>query len=153
MFRIFLIERYSVIDGTFYDVATSQNTTKWNNYGANASYSDNGTTLSTGTDYRYQPYVNLDEDMAVEFDLYIPSTPQINPNLYVRGLSPYFSAEWFPRDVWHHIKVTCSNGNYDLYSDGERKVGGAYNISNRIFQFRTSDNSTLTFKNFVVYPI
>ena len=145
-------EIYGVIDALLKDEATSFDSTKWNNYGCTTSYSDNGTTLSYGTDYRYQPKYDIDDGLCLEFDINIPSTVTGNPQLYIKGFTPYFSQEWFPRDVWHHIKITCQNGRCDLYSDGELKIGGAYNTQNKNFQFRVT-NSELTFKNFCIYPI
>lgn len=156
-FRILQSETYSIYDTLWYDIATSEDTTKWNNFGATASYSsENGTTLSQDTDYRYQAKYDITEDIIIDFEVKIPSTSTSNPNLYVKGMAPYFGENPFTRDVWHHVLITCSNGTYTMYKDTiseqTKVVNGNYTVANKIFQFRVT-NSELSFKNFKIYPI
>lgn len=149
---MFLQGTYSVIDGVFYDIATSQDTTKWNNYGVTASYSSDGTTLTQNTDYRYQSIYTIVDDLVIEFDVYVPSTSNSDPTMYVRGQQPTLNATDVSRNNWHTYRIECRELNMKYYCDGEYLYEQNPSYTNAIFQFRCSD-ATLSFKNFRIYPL
>ena len=152
MFRIYQSKRFVTYDCLWYDIATSEDTNKWNNLGVTATYSDNGTNIKPNTNYRYQIKYSIVDDLVIEFDVYIPSTVTNNPVLYVRGQSPTLNASDVSRDNWHTYRIECRNLNMKYYCDGEYLFEQNPPSVNSTFQFRVT-NSELTFKNFRIYPI
>ena len=146
-------ETYGILDALLYDNATSFVSANWNNLGVTASYSDDGTNLKPSTDYRYQSsYAFGDGNVAIEFEVYVPSTVSANPLLYCRGQSSTLNATDVPRDTWNTYKIEFNGNNMKFYSNGTFLYELNPSSINNIFQFRVS-NSELTFKDFRVYTI
>lgn len=147
-------ERYSIIDGVLFDTATSFDTNKWTDWGVTRSHSSDGTTLSQGTDEnaRYQSKYSITDDLAVEFDMNIPSSATENPRLYLRGqLIQLFQSD-FQRGKWNKVRVEFRNLNIKVYANDTYLYEINPPMQNSIFQLRAL-NSEFTFKNFVIYPI
>ena len=147
-------EIYEVLDSLLYDPATTFDTNKWTNQGVTATYnSETGTTITTDTDYRYGSKYSLTDGLIIEFDLFIPSSIQNNPNLYIRGQSTQLGSSLYQRDVWHKIRIELGTSTLKIYCDGDNTVDTTLSTPNATFQFRVANQTSISFKNFVIYPI
>lgn len=147
-------EIFEVLDSLLYDPATTFDTNKWNNQGVTATYnSETGTTITTDTDYRYASKYSLTDGLIIEFDLFIPSSIQNNPNLYIRGQSTQLGSSLYQRDVWHKIRIELGTSTLKIYCDGDNTVDTTLSNPNATFQFRVANQTSISFKNFVIYPI
>ena len=145
-------EPYSIIDGTFFDMGTSENT-KWNG-ALQRSYSENGTALtSTGNWqvlYAGNPSITFLNPVTVEFDITaITDTPAIRFYHNSTGASHTLSQTG-------HYKFVIGADSVKVYRDGveiqnwlSALVGQNFTLA---WQFSDTTDG-LTFKNFVVYPI
>ena len=151
---MFQSERYSIIDGVLFYTATSFDTNKWTDWGVTRSHSSDGTTLSQGTDEnaRYQSKYTMADDLAVEFEIKIPSSATENPRLYLRGQLIQLLPSDFPRGEWNKFRVEFRNLNIKIYANDTYLYEINPQSPNGIFQLRAL-NSEFTFKNFVIYPI
>ena len=148
----FVSEPYSIIDGTFFDMGTSENT-KWNG-ALQRSYSENGTALtSTGNWqvlYAGNPSITFLNPVTVEFDITaITDTPAIRFYHNSTGASHTLSQTG-------HYKFVIGADSVKVYRDGveiqnwlSALVGQNFTLA---WQFSDTTDG-LTFKNFVVYPI
>lgn len=147
-------ETYEVLDSLLYDSATTFDSDKWTNQGVTATYnSETGTTITTDTDYRYGSKYSLTDGLIIEFDLFIPSSIQNNPNIYIRGQNTPLGSSLYQRDVWHKIRVELGTSTLKIYCDGDNTVDTTLSNPNATFQFRVANQTSISFKNFVIYPI
>ena len=145
-------ETYSIIDGTFFDNGTSENT-KWNG-ALQRSYSSDGTALtSTGNWqvlYAGNPSITFLNPVTVEFDVTaLADTPSIRFYHNSTGVSHTLSQTG-------HYKFVMGADSVKVYRDGveiqnwlSALVGQNFTLA---WQFSDTTDG-LTFKNFVVYPI
>lgn len=153
-YRSLQSETYVVIDGVLFDSATSFDSDKWTNQGVTASYSDTtGTTISTDSDYRYGSKYSFTDGLVVEFDLFIPSSIQNNPSLYIRGQNTQLGSSAYSRDTWHKIRIELGVSTLKIYCDDTNAVDTTLSNPNSSFQFRVANQTSISFKNFVIYPI
>lgn len=168
VFRIFLIQRYDVIDALFYDDATSN--AKSSNYNNNdntqtITYSENGTTITrTNESYNGTYSVLLDnsstwrdsnQNYCIECDVIFENGVNGGtPNVRFGGGSVNLSTI---------AGVTSGNGHIKLETDGNtltpywNDVAVSSQIktmsANNGFQLAIYHEGTLTFKNLVIYIV
>lgn len=148
----FVSETYSIIDGTFFDEGTSENT-KWNGE-LQRSYGSNGTTLTSTANwqvlYAGNPSITFLNPVTVEFDITaITDTPNIRFYHNSTGVPHILSQTG-------HYKFVIGTDSVKVYKDGveiqnwlSALVGQNFTLA---WQFSDTTDG-LTFKNFVVYPI
>lgn len=142
------------MDSLLYDSATTFDTNKWTNKGVTATYSDTtGTTISTDSDYRYESKYSFTDNLVIEFDLFIPSSIPYNPSLYIRGQNIQLGSSAYSRDTWHKIRIELGESTLKIYCDEDNIVDTTLSNPNSIFQFRAANQASISFKNFVIYPI
>ena len=147
-----LSEIFVVIDGTFFDMGTSENT-KWNG-ALQRSYSSDGTTLTATGNwqvlYAGNPSITFLNPVTVEFDITaLTDTPSIRFYHNSTGISHTLSQTG-------HYKFVIGADSVKVYRDGveiqnwlSALVGQNFTLA---WQFSDTTDG-LTFKNFVVYPI
>ena len=147
-----LSEIFVVIDGTFFDEGTSENT-KWNG-ALQRSYSSDGTALTATANwqvlYAGNPSITFLNPVTVEFDITaLADTPGIRFYHNSTGASHTLSQTG-------HYKFVIGADSVKVYRDGVEIQNwlSALVGQNFTLAWQCSDTTDgLTFKNFVVYPI
>ena len=118
---------YEVLDNVLYFKGDTVTSNFRSNSNITLSVDDGFVKITPSTNNQWQQFsvggqntgwLDPTKDYRVEFDILVPSTVSANPQAYIKGGQPYFSAEWVSRDTWHKIQF---------------KLVNTYNILSRIF--------------------
>ena len=150
-----LSQIFVVIDGTFFDKGTSENT-KWNG-ALQRSYSSDGTTVTATANWQVlycgNPTITFNSPFAIEFEITaLTDTPAIR----FYGANNVSSPFSFNTNHIGHWKFEFLSDSIKTYKDGTEVQNWLSSLIglNLSVAWQFSDTTDgLTFKNFVVYPI
>lgn len=155
-------ETYSLYDTIFYDKATEEpplNT--WVINGFTPTYSENGTTL-TSTSYatcfanKKNTGVNpIDWDSSVCVDFYITGLDSSDGGTQIYDNTNNCARTFAQLGVTgnNHVKILVESDKIRYFVDGVEKTSLQWNLSIGTFRVGLRGTGTITFKDFMIYPI
>ena len=155
-------ETYSLIDSLFYQEGTSEPPTNtWVVNGFTPSYSSDGTTLTSTTfatcfanlkDTGVNPF-DFNSPFAVEIDIVSFNSSNLDFQLYDNTNNATRSASALGITGGNHLKIVNDGTSVKYYVDGIEKPSLQYNYAMGTCRVGLRATGTVTFKNFMIYPI
>ena len=155
-------ETYSIIDGLFYQEGTSEPPTNtWILGGFTPSYNNDGTTLTSSTfatcfanlkDTGVNPF-DFNSPFAVEIDIVSFDSTNLDFQLYDNTNNAIRSANALGITGNNHLKIVNDGTSVKYYVDGVEKTSLQFNYSMGTCRVGLRATGTVTFKNFMIYPI
>ena len=159
---MFVSETYSIFDCIFFDDAIEEpplNT--WVINGFTPTYNSNGTTL-TSTSYAtcfankkgtgVNP-IDWDSPCCIEFDITGLNSTDAGIQIYdnTNNCARTFAQLGITGN--NHVKILVESDKIRYFVDGVEKTLQQWNVSVGTFRVGLRGTGTITFKNFMIYPI
>lgn len=154
-------ETYEVIDGNFYDTCITGSSSTWVQNGTDGSntLTDNGRVIegdSTGVAMFFAQKVGQtgmycwNDPLTIEFDA-IAVTGEVRLQIYSSSTLVGWNYDFIQTG---HYKVVYDGTNITRYLDGVQQGSPvARTLTNSRIGFIAESGESVTFKNFVIYPI
>ena len=159
---MFQSETYELTDALFYDLGTSapaENT--WVMSGFTPSYSDNGTTL-TSTEFA-TCFANkkgtgtnvFDWDSPVCIEFYIGPLDSSNADIQVYDNTNNSTRSFNVLGITgnNQVKILVESDKIRYFVDDVEKTASQITVTMGTFRVGLRGTGTITFKNFMIYPI
>ena len=161
-FRMFLQERYELLDGIFYDSGTSDNSSNWSLSSVGYNSDGTGVTLNnaTGSTKWCIPkangsttgYLSSGNNYILEFDLKNVNSATVN---VLFGGQSFGLVSYISTSDWTHIKYVLENGVCSVYVNDNTSysIRNTVSFSETNVSFRVSNGESYQFKNIKLYQI
>ena len=155
-------ETYELIDALFYDAAPSapaENT--WVMSGFTPSYSTDGTTLTSSTfatcfANKKGTGVNVfdwDSPVCIEFDITGLNSTDADIQVYDNTNNATRSFNVLGITGGNHVKIVVESDRIRFFVDDVEKTASQITVTMGTFRVGLRGTGTITFKNFMIYPI
>lgn len=158
--RMFVSKTYSVIDGVYYDPCVTGSTASWVQNGTTGSNTltnngrvitgDNGIAMFFAQKVGQTGMYCWNEPLTVEFDA-VSVTGAVRFQAYSSSTTVAYSCDFTQTGHW---KFVYDGTNITAYLNGEQQVNPlARELTNSRIGFVAESGESITFKDFVIYPI
>lgn len=158
----FQSETYELIDSLFYQNGTTEpptNTWVLNNF--TAEYGSTGTTITSttfATCFANKPRTGVnvydwDSPVCIEFDVVSVTSTDADIQLYDNTNNVTRSFNVLGITGNNHVKIVVESDKIRYFVDDVEKTAQQYNLTMGTFRVGLRATGTVTFKNFMIYPI